>query len=63
MIPLVAYLIYKNGNNINNKGRLKGLGLWFIPVILIPAIWPAYAISVGQYDKWIEGLSSQHQIG
>ncbi|HET6716992.1 MAG TPA: hypothetical protein VFG90_07660, partial [Nitrososphaeraceae archaeon] len=41
------------------KERIKNLGLWLIPVILIPAIWPAYAISVGEYDNWYNGVFSQ----
>jgi MFS family permease len=60
MIPLVGYLIYTNfntinGNKKNNNNRtksLKPLGLLFIPVILIPAIWPAYALAIGQYHTW-----------
>jgi hypothetical protein len=51
MIPLVAYLVYTNSNK-----NLKALGLWFLPVILIPAMWPAYSISVGQFDQWINGV-------
>ena len=35
MIPVVGFLIFTNSNK-----RLKVLGLWFIPVILIPLIWP-----------------------
>ena len=51
MIPLVGFLIY------TNSGRsLRALGLWLIPVIAIPLIWPAYAISVGQLDQWIDGI-------
>ena len=46
---------------VNNVINLKALGLWFIPVILMPAIWPAYAISVGQFDGWLNGLFSQTQ--
>ena len=38
------------------KNRLKRLGIWFIPVILIPMIWPAYAISVGEFSESIEGI-------
>lgn len=57
MIPLIVFLI------IENKGRfkrnLKSLLVWFVPVILIPAIWPAYGISVGQFGEWIDGLSWQ----
>jgi hypothetical protein len=59
--------IRKNNNNnniINNKkdsrkNGLKNLSLWFIPVILIPLIWPAYAISIGQYENWMEGINFQ----
>jgi hypothetical protein len=56
MIPLVGLLIYQN----NNKS-LKTLGLWFIPVILIPLMWPAYSISVGQFDEWRGGFQHQTQ--
>ena len=70
MIPLVGFLIIstnKNDDLDDNstigrriKGRsitnLKVLGLWFIPVILIPLIWPVYAISIGQFDSWMNGV-------
>ena len=45
-------IITTNVSNLN----LKALGLWFIPVILIPAIWPAYAIYIGQFDSWVDGV-------
>jgi hypothetical protein len=47
MIPLVAFLIYRN----NNKS-LKALGIWFVPVILIPLIWPAQSILAGAFTSW-----------
>jgi len=47
MIPLVAFLIYQN-----NKRSLKTLGLWFVPVILIPLLWPAQSIVVGAFNSW-----------
>jgi hypothetical protein len=47
MIPLVAFLIYRN-----NKGSLKTLGAWFIPVILIPLVWPAQSIVAGAFNSW-----------
>ena len=50
MIPLVGLVVYKNTKS------LKTLALWLLPVILIPAIWPSYAISVGEFDQWIEGV-------
>jgi 4-amino-4-deoxy-L-arabinose transferase-like glycosyltransferase len=67
MIPVVAYLVYtnsnsnyNNNNNINKKYKnIKVLGLWFIPVILIPMIWPAYATLTGHFDEWIHGVLFQ----
>ena len=57
MIPVIAYLVI--GPNKRYIEKVKALGLWFIPVILIPAIWPAYAISVDEYDNWYNGVFSQ----
>ena len=57
MIPLVAFLIYTGRNN------LKRLLLLFIPVILIPLIWPAYAIYNGQFDFWLSGVLWQTHRG
>jgi hypothetical protein len=58
-IPVVGFLIYSLNNN-----NLKILGLWFIPVLAIPAIWPIYSISVGEFDGWIEGINIQtHREG
>lgn len=51
MMPLVGFLIYTNSNR-----NLKNLGLWFIPVILIPLIWPAHAMLTGELDMWFEGI-------
>jgi hypothetical protein len=57
MLPLVGYLIY----SCSAQRRTKMLGLWFIPVILIPMIWPAYAASLGQFDLWIRDVVWQTQ--
>jgi hypothetical protein len=35
------------------------LVLWFIPVILIPLMWPAYSIWVGQFNYWLNDISYQ----
>jgi hypothetical protein len=62
MIPLVGFLVYSNNNknnNSNNTRNLKALGLWFMPVILIPLIWPTYAISINQFDLWLHGIYFQ----
>lgn len=58
MIPLVGYLVYSSSSADN---RLRMLGLWFIPVILIPLIWPAYAASTGEIDFWLRDLLWQTQ--
>lgn len=50
MIPLVGFLVYKNTKN------LKTIGLWFIPVILIPLIWPAQSIASENFDLWIKDM-------
>jgi Ca2+/Na+ antiporter len=46
----------KNKNLKTKISSLKPLGIWFVPVILIPMIWPAYAMSVGQLDEWLDGI-------
>ncbi len=64
MIPLVAFLIYKGTNGNNNwKEHLTSLGLWSIPVILIPLIWPAYALYGGKFNLWLNGIYFQTHRG
>jgi 4-amino-4-deoxy-L-arabinose transferase-like glycosyltransferase len=53
-IPLVAFLIFTN-----NKRSLKILGLWFVPVILIPTIWPVYSVAVGHFTDWVDTVLYQ----
>jgi len=50
IIPVVGFLIFTNSR------KWKMLGLWFIPVFIIPLLWPAYALSVGQFDEWLDGV-------
>jgi len=57
MIPLIGYLVYTNSPN----KKLKSLGLWFIPVFLIPLLWPAHAYSIGQLNIWIDDVLHQTQ--
>ena len=54
LIPLVAFIVFTN-----NKKSFKALGLWIIPVILIPLIWPIHALYVGDFDQWKEGIDFQ----
>jgi hypothetical protein len=58
MIPLIGFLIYREGaiHYNNRKTRLKKLGLWLIPVIGIPLIWPSYAVYQGEFDIWMSGV-------
>jgi hypothetical protein len=61
IIPAVGFLVF------TNTRKWKMLGLWFIPVVLIPLLWPAYALSVGQLDEWLDGVfwqaTERSQIG
>ena len=54
MIPLVAFLIYRN-----NKRSLRALGMWFVPVILIPVLWPAQSIMAGAFNLWTNDVLYQ----
>jgi 4-amino-4-deoxy-L-arabinose transferase-like glycosyltransferase len=54
MIPLVGFLVFTN-----NKNSFKLLGVWLIPIILIPTIWPVYAISSGHFNDWLKGVYYQ----
>ena len=57
MIPLVGYLIFSN----NRSWKL--LGLWIVPIILIPLIWPASLLYSGHFDKWLDNIHFQtHRV-
>ena len=51
MIPLVGYVVYTYSNK-----NWKVLGIWFIPVVLIPLIWPVDSILLGDFDLWIKDV-------
>ena len=51
MIPLVGYFVYTSSNK-----NWKILGIWFIPVVLIPLIWPVDSILLGDFDLWIRDV-------
>ena len=55
LIPLVGFIVFTN----NRKKGFKALGIWIIPVILIPLIWPIHALSAGDLDQWQEGILYQ----
>jgi len=52
IIPLLLYLIFMK----TDSNRLKTLRIWILPVIIIPMIWPAYALISGQLQDWIDGV-------
>jgi hypothetical protein len=54
LIPLIGFIVFTN-----NKKSLKALGIWIIPVILIPLIWPIHALSAGEFDQWQDGILYQ----
>jgi hypothetical protein len=53
MIPLIAIMVYQGAKN------RKMLGLWLIPVILIPMIWPIQSLSDNQSHLFIGDIISQ----
>ena len=54
LIPLVGFIVFTN-----NKKSFKALGLWIIPVILIPLMWPAHTVIAGEFDQWQDGIIYQ----
>ena len=75
IIPAIGYLIYTNVASTDNLPsyskrllrvfhpnmiNIKMLGLWFIPIILIPMIWPLYSVSIGySFDYWLSRVIYQ----
>jgi hypothetical protein len=57
MIPLVGFLVYRG----SKKNKLRNMGLWLIPVILIPLLWPADSIYTNSFDDWVKGIFAQTQ--
>jgi dolichyl-phosphate-mannose-protein mannosyltransferase len=51
MIPLIGFLVYSNSGK-----KLLSVGLWLIPVILIPLIWPLESVISGQFDVWVKDV-------
>jgi len=55
-IPLVGYLVYSTTGK-----KIRNLGLWLIPALLIPLLWPLHSISEDRFDYWVASLLSQSQ--
>jgi dolichyl-phosphate-mannose-protein mannosyltransferase len=58
MIPIVGFLVLSN-----SKSRKKALVIWLLPVILIPLLWPGYAIMNGEFNLWLNGVMFQQNRG
>ncbi len=66
MIPLVCYLICippntiwsnNNSHHQHHKIDIKKIGIWFVPIILIPSIWPIYSILTDDFDLWLKDMA------
>jgi glucose/arabinose dehydrogenase len=55
MIPLVCFLIYSSTRK-NIWIQDKPMMIWLCALILIALIWPAHALSIGQFDQWKSGV-------
>ena len=56
MIPMIVYLIYSG-----TKSK-KMIGLWLVPVLLLPLIWPAQSLMTGSFtNHWIHDVLWQTQ--
>jgi hypothetical protein len=53
LIPAIGFLVYANTRS------WRSLAIWIIPVIIIPLIWPAYLISIGEHNSWLDGIKQQ----
>jgi 4-amino-4-deoxy-L-arabinose transferase-like glycosyltransferase len=58
MIPLLIYLILQveERKPILSKNNVRKIVLFLIPVILIPLIWPTYALMSGELNQWFDGV-------
>jgi hypothetical protein len=54
-IPLVASFAYFSSR------RLTYVILFVIPAILIPALWPMHALTLGDWNEWVNGVLYQTQ--
>ncbi|MCY4491180.1 MAG: glycosyltransferase family 39 protein [Thaumarchaeota archaeon] len=54
-IPLLAWLIFQK------RKRYTDIFACVIPILLIPLIWPANSMVLGQFDMWLDGVMWQGQ--
>ena len=51
MIPLVGYIIYSNTRK-DFLIQYRTVMVWLCALSVIPLLWPAHALSMGQFDQW-----------
>lgn len=56
VIPLIGFFLFFTMSPTRGG---KTFALWLSPIVLISLIWPAYAISTGNFDEWLNGVSWQ----
>jgi hypothetical protein len=56
-MPLIGYLICSQ----SREHKLRNLGSWLLPALLIPLLWPAHSIYEGQFDNWLNSVIMQTQ--
>ena len=56
-IPLGIWLVFQK------RKKYQDILIWIIPVLLIPMLWPANSIVLGQFDSWINDVLWQTQRG
>lgn len=56
-IPMIGFLIFRH------QRSFKVLGIWLVPVLLIPLIWPAYIIYSGNFENGLDGILYQVERG
>ncbi len=60
VIPLIGGIVF-----FSNTKRFKLLALWFVPVILIPLLWPIQSIEAGHFNYWVHDVFyfQTHRVG
>jgi hypothetical protein len=53
VIPLMGFFLFFTMSPVRGG---KAFALWLTPVVLISLIWPAYAVSTGNFDEWLNGV-------
>jgi dolichyl-phosphate-mannose-protein mannosyltransferase len=57
LVPVVSYLVFSGSQGC----RLRVGALFFIPLVSITMIWPAYSVSSGTFDLWLKDVVWQTQ--